>query len=217
MEAIAFNLVRDVPTITRVWVIGCIGVSILTTTGVISRTDILYNYDLVFYKRQYLRILYSLFDYGEIGWGTIVDIVISANHLGTLENFLETKRKFLWMVSLTLVFIIITSSYVQPTSSLGNLMHQNLVYYLYKTRNDALNVPIFGGNQIALAFLPINVALIMYFVAHRSLVEVSMGFIAGHTLYYSNNVLLKLYGIDISKTPYDYWLDWKQRQTEQTR
>lgn len=211
MEAVVFNLFREVPAITRVWVAGCVGVSILTTTGAISRTNILYNYDLVFHKKQYLRLIYSLFDYGELNWSTIVDIIVSANHLSTLEKTLDSKRRFIWMITIVFTMIIIMSSFIQPASSLGSLLHQNLVYYLYKTSNDAINVPIFGGNQLVLAFLPLNMALMMYFVGHKSLLEVSISFIAGHTLYYCDTILLKLYGLDFCKTPYDYWKEWKQR------
>lgn len=211
MEAIVFNLFRDVPVITRAWIIGCIGVSILTSTGAISRTNIFYNYELVFHKRQYLRVIYSLFDLGEFSWSTIVDIFISANHLSTLENTLGSKRRFLWMTTLILAFLLMMTSIVQPSASLGSLLHQNLVYYLYKTRNNGMNVPLLGGNQLIFALLPLNMALVMYFVAHRSLVEVSLSFMAGHILYYCDNVLLKLYGLDICKTPYDYWVEWRQR------
>lgn len=207
-----FNLFRDVPTITRAWVAGCVGVSVLTTTGAISRTDILYNYDLVFHKKQYLRLLYSLFDYGELNWSSIVDIIVSANHMSTLEKTMGSKRRFLWLSAIVFTMIIIMSAFTQPTSSLGSLLHQNLLYYLYKTDYDNINVPIFGGNHIILSFLPLNMALIMYFVGHKTLLEVSIGFVAGHILYYCNNVLLKLYGIDIGKTPYDFWKEWKQRQ-----
>ncbi|KAK5779019.1 hypothetical protein RI543_003639 [Arxiozyma heterogenica] len=89
--------------------------------------------------------------------------------------------------------------------------HNDLnVYYLYKTGNDGINVPLLGGNQLIFALLPLNMALVMYFVAHRSLVEVSLSFMAGHMLYYCDNVLLKLYGFDMCKTPYDYWIEWRQ-------
>lgn len=214
MEAIVFNLFRDVPVITRAWIIGCIGVSIMTSTGAISRTDIFYNYELVFRKRQYLRVIYSLFDLGEFSWSTIVDILISANNLGTLENALGSKRRFLWMSTLILAILIIMTSFVQPFASLGSLMHQNLVYYLYKTRVEDINIPFLGGNQLIFALVPLNTAIVMYFVAHRSLLEVSLSFIAGHILYYCDDVLLKLYGFDIGKTPYDYWIEWRERNRQ---
>lgn len=210
MEAVVFNLFRDIPLVTRCWLIGSVGVSILTSTGAISRTAILYNYDLVFHKKQYLRMVYSLFDNGELNWSTLIELIISVNDFSRLENAINSKRRFIWMGTMVLMLIIIMTSFTQPSTSLGTLLHQNMVYYLYKTRDDALNVPGWGGNQFVFAFLPLNLAIISYLSGHKSLLEVSITFVAGHTLYYCDNVLNRLYGIDISKNPYDHWKEWRQ-------
>ncbi|CCK68053.1 derlin KNAG_0A03730 [Huiozyma naganishii CBS 8797] len=208
MDAIIFNIFGDLPIITKSWVLGSVAVSVVTSTGIVDGAKTLYNYDLVFHRGQYQRILYSLFNFGELSWVSMINIFITANHLTILENSLTTKRRFLWMMFLMLSCILIMSVHTQPTASLGSILHENLLYYIFKKSGNQMNIPIFGGNELMFLILPLYMYGMMYFVMKKSLFEISMNFLPAHIIYYCDNVFHKLYNIDLCKTPYDIWKDW---------
>lgn len=209
MEGIIINLFGDIPVVTRIWTVSCIGFSVLMKTGMVDPAKTLYNYELVFHKGQYERLLYSLFNNGELTWMTIMNIFVTANHLALLENTLPNKRQFLWITFLTLSMILAMSAYIQPVASIGSILHENLVYFIFKKRHNEINIPMFGGNEVATALLPFYMYFVMYFVMKRSVLEIFMNLLPGHIIYYMDHIITALYGVDLCKTPYDHWLKWK--------
>ncbi|CCF58467.1 hypothetical protein KAFR_0E03150 [Kazachstania africana CBS 2517] len=214
MDVVIFNLIGDIPLVTKTWVLGSFALSVLISTKLIDSTKLLYNYDLVFQRGQYQRIFYSIFNYGELNLVSIVNIFISANHLSLLENSINNKRKFIWMIFLMLNIILVMTAYVQPVSSLGVVLHENLVYFQLKKNSQQMNFVLIGGINISPTIIPIYMYSVMYFVYQRSLLEISMNFLAGHTIYYLDDVMSKIYDIDFCKTPYDIWLDYTKTNSD---
>ncbi|CCD24205.1 derlin NDAI_0C05460 [Naumovozyma dairenensis CBS 421] len=206
MDVAILNILDDIPLVTKIWTLGSIGLSILTSTRMIDPTKVIYNYDLVFKKGQYERIFYSIFNYGEFNWVSMLNIFISANHLTMLENSFELKRRYCWTLFLILSLIVMMSGIIQPSSSLGILLHENLVYYEIKRNTNEMNFRLLGGINIAASLIPVYMNGMMYFVYNRSLFEISMNFLPAHFIFYFDDVIQKLYDIDIFQTPYDLWL-----------
>lgn len=210
MDAVLLNMIGDVPMVTKVWAIGCVGLSLLTSTHAIDPTKTLYNFDLVFRKGQYERIIYSLFDYGEFNWASILNIFISVNHLTMLENSFTIKRRYCWMILVVLVAIIMMSGMEQPISSLGIILHENLVYYQVRKNGNEMNFRILGGIDVSPLMIPLYMNAVMLFVYKRNWLQVAMNFVPGHTLYYLDEMMNKIYGVDLCKTPYDWWVDYRR-------
>lgn len=211
MDAVILNIIGDIPTVTKVWAIGCVGLSILSGTNTIDTTKTLYSFELAFKKGQYERILYSLFDYGGFDWIAIFNIFVSVNHLATLENSFTLKRRYCWMIMIALVMIIMMNGLAQPISSLGVVLYENLVYYQIRKERNEMNLRIFGGGMnVSPLLIPLYMNCMMFFVNKKSLLQVSMNFVPGHVLYYMDDMIMKLYGIDLFKTPYDFWLDYRR-------
>lgn len=210
MDAILLNIIGSVPLVTKIWAIGCVSLSLLTSTQAIDPTKTIYSFDLAFRKGQYMRILYSLFDYGEFDWYSMLNIFVSINHLTMLENSFTVKRRYCWMVTVVLVCIISMSSIEQPISSLGIILHENLVYYQIRKNGDEMNFRLLGGFDVSPLMIPLYMNATMLFVFKRSWLQVAMNFIPGHVLYYMDETMNKIYGVDLCKTPYDWWIDYRR-------
>lgn len=209
MDAVLFHLFVDIPKVTRVWIMGCVGLSILTSLNLIDSAKIIYNYDLVFRRGQYQRILFSIFDYGELNWSSIVNIAISANHLTLLESSFNEKKRFLWLITLMLSIIIIMTGYLQPASSLGVILIENLVNFHLKKNMNEWNVVFLGVFNVGASLLPLYMYINMYFAQNKSFFEISMNFLPAHILFYFDGIVAKLYGIDLLKPPNDLWIDFQ--------
>ena len=151
MDAVILNLLGDIPLVTRLWTIGCLVLSGLTSLRIVDPGKVVYSYDLVFKKGQYGRLLYSIFDYGAFNWISMINIFVSANHLSTLENSFNLRRKFCWIIFLLLVILVKMTSIEQPAASLGVLLHENLVYYELKKNGNQMNVRFFGVIDVSLS------------------------------------------------------------------
>lgn len=215
MDAVLMNLVGDIPPITKVWTIGCVGVSVLTSTQIIDATKTLYNFDLVFKKGQYGRLLYSLFDYGDFNWNTMLNLYITTTHLTMLENSFNDKNRYVWYIMVLIGAILSMSTIEQPLSSLGNILQENLVYYNLKKNGSQLQFQLIGGIDISPLLIPIYMNAFMYFVYKRSIFQISMNFAPAHLLFYFDDIIKLIYNIDLCKPPTD-WSFTRNNQVQQT-
>ncbi|CCC68307.1 hypothetical protein NCAS_0B02230 [Naumovozyma castellii] len=206
MDVAILNIFNDIPIVTKIWTIGSLGMGVLSTTRIIDPTKLLYNYDLVFKKGQYERILYSLFNYGELNWISLLNIFINANHLTLLENSFAVKRRYCWVMFILLCMIISMTSLIQPISSLGVLLHENLVYYQLK-KETGMNFRLMGGMNISPSLIPLYMNGVMYFVYKQSFLEVLLNFLPAHFVFYTDVILNRLYDFDLYQTPYDRWIN----------
>ena len=59
MDAVILNLLGDIPLVTRLWTIGCLVLSGLTSLRIVDPGKVVYSYDLVFKKGQYGKLIQS--------------------------------------------------------------------------------------------------------------------------------------------------------------
>lgn len=199
------NIVNDVPLVTRYWTIGSIAMSALVRFNMVNSIKMMYSYDLVFKKHHFERIFLSLFDYGLFNWISLLNIVIAANHLSFLENSFSLKRRYLWVIFMTLCGILVLSYFGQPVASLGVLLQENLSYYYLKKNNEQMNIRIFGNFAISPLLIPFYLNCLLLFAYHMDVVEVAMFFLPGHLIFYIDDICRRIYGVDLIKTPYDWW------------
>lgn len=213
MDAILLNIIGSVPIVTKVWAIGSVGLSLLTATRTVDPSKKIYSFDLVFKKGQYERIWYSLFDYGEFDWALLFNIFMNFHHLTQLENSFNLKRRYCWILILILACIITMSSLEQPATSLGIILHENLVYYQIRRDVDTEQVLMLGF-PVSAQMMPLYMNAIIMFVFKRSWLQVAMNLVPGHIISYLDDTMSKIYGVDLCKTPYDWLVD---RRAEQVR
>lgn len=204
MDAVLLNMIGNVPIVTKIWAAGCIGFSLLATTHTIDPTKMFYNFDLVFKRGQYERLIYSLFDYGDLNWTSVFNIILSVNNLTLLENSFPLKRRYCWMIIMLLTLVIAMSSVEQPINSLGFILHENLMYYQMRKNERQINLRIIGGLNISPLIIPLYMNALLLFVYKASWLQVGMNVIPAHLLFYCDDVINKIYEIDLCQTPYDY-------------
>lgn len=207
MDAILLNIIGSVPLVTKIWAIGCVSLSLLTSTNALDPTKTIYSFDLVFKKGQYQRVLYSLFDYGQFDWASLFNIVMNINHLTMLENSFALKRRYCWIVTLMFMSIIFMSSLEQPITSLGIILHENLVYYQIRKNGNEMRFMLPGGFGVSQLVFRLYINAMYLFVFKRSWLQIAMTFIPGHLIYYMDETMHDIYGVDLCKTPYDWWFD----------
>lgn len=211
------NLITEVPIITRLWTLGSFVLSVASRFRLITPVDIFYNYDLVFKRGEYQRLLLSIFDYGEFEWVSMINIFITANHLSMLENTFALRRQYIWLILVLLIQIVLMTLVEQPKLSLGILLHENLVYYFIKKSGNQVNVRIFGNFTLSPMLVTWYMNAVMYFVYGKSAYEISMKFVPGHLLYYLDDVVGRLYHVDLLQTPYDAWLARREQPVPETQ
>ncbi|CUS24458.1 LAQU0S16e02168g1_1 [Lachancea quebecensis] len=217
MDILLLNLVGDIPVVTKVWMGGVVAMSVLSSTTVIDPTKFIYNYDLVFKKGQFTRVLYSLFDYGEFNLMYFVQLFFLTQELASLEKLIPQRSQFLWMIFMMGALTIIFSKWIQPFEPLAGVLHKNLTYY--KLRRD-LRLPQGPQRpQRGLAITPLTArvcfdAMLMFERGH-ALRGVLLRYLAGHLYYFLEQVVSKVYNVDLCKPPNKWFAAHEQRHEEE--
>lgn len=187
--------------------------SVLSSTTIIDPTKFIYNYDLVFKKGQFTRVLYSLFDYGEFSLIYFVQLMFLTQELAALEKSIPQRSQFLWMIFVMGVLTIIFSKWIQPFEPLASVLHKNLTYY--KLRKD---VQLQQGPQRGLAASPlmVRVCFDIVLVCHfgHTIRGILLRYLAGHLYYFLEQIASKVYGINLCKPPHK-WFAARERGNEE--
>lgn len=216
MDVLILNFLGDIPIVTKFWTVGCIALSILTTTNIIDPTRGIYNYDLVFKKGQYGRIIYSIFDYGNFDIRFLLNLYIKTTNLTMLENSIGNSGRYVWIIVLILTSTILMTCFEQPIYSLGSIMTENLVYYQLRKNPNGMNFRLLAGFNISPLVAQLYMNVILYFVLEKSLLQVAMTFIPGHIIFYLDDILGNIYNIDVCKSPYDWWIERNRANNRST-
>lgn len=204
MDNILINLFGEIPLITKIWTCGIVCCMICLSTNIIELSSILYSYDLVFRKHQYIRLVYSFVDFGKINWSTFLSIFVTINHLSNAERAINSNKRFIWIIIFQLLIIIFMSRWIQPLYSLGMVLQENIIYY--KVRRDyQMNLNVIGVFNMSPLILSIYSNLFMYFIYGYSIWQILINFIPGHIYYFIEVVLSKIYQKDLGQPP-DEWL-----------
>ena len=109
------------------------------------------------------------------------------------------------------------TKFTQPISSLGMLLHENLVNLQLKKNAGMINFRDMGIFDLFSQLYPAVQYLNMYLLQGRSAFQVSINFLPAHILFYFDDVVGKLYDVDLVKPPNELWLDfqkWKNHGDE---
>lgn len=210
MDNLLLNMFGDVPIVTKTWIAGVVVLAVCINLNLLDYTKVIYSYDLTFKKGQYLRLPYSLLDYGLFDWGSIFNFFVAIGFLSALENSIAKRGRYLWMLCVITMLIVVMSRWMQPLSSLGYTLHQNLVYY--KIRRDIqANIQLPGGFNVSPLLFPLYTNARMYLSLPVSFGEILVNFLPGHMYFFVEDALSKIYNLDLGKPPNE----WFSRPTEE--
>ncbi|SCU84936.1 LADA_0D04764g1_1 [Lachancea dasiensis] len=200
MDALLFNLAGDVPVVTKTWTAGIVVMSVLTSTTIVDPNKTLYNFDLAFKRGQYLRVLYSFFDYGELNMLFFFGLLLMLSQLAAVEKTVGSRGQFLWMIFVMAVLVIGMSKWIQPYESLAQVIHKNLLYY--KIRRDIETIDAArGGGNVASPLMFRVFCDVMQLKNIHSIWGILMTYLPGHLYYFLEQVVSKIYGVDVCQPP----------------
>ncbi|SCV03128.1 LAME_0H07932g1_1 [Lachancea meyersii CBS 8951] len=199
MDAIIFNLAGDVPAVTKAWAAGIIVLSVLTSTTIVDPSNTLYNFDLAFRRGQYVRVLYSFFDYGKLDYWFVFGVVVMLSQLADVEKAVQTRSQFLWMIFLLGGMVIGMSKWIQPYESLAHVVHKNLLYY--KIRMDIQSVGN-GGARVGVSPLMLRLSMdILQLATVKSMWGILITYLPGQLYFFVEQIVSKIYGVELCKPP----------------
>lgn len=203
MDRLLMNLVVDIPPVTRYWIMATVVVSILLAVHLINyEATLFYSYELCFKRKQYHRLFFSLFNYGEFHWSTIINLYIVVSHLSALENSLMANRSKLFVVMASLLVIIVSmTKYFPMMNSIGMLMHDNLIYYRNKCSTFQVGEEDNNGGWFFIdpILLTLFTNLMSYFNYGMNFGTILMTFLPGHIVFFVEKVFFRIYKKPIKK------------------
>ncbi|QEU61231.1 Der1 [Kluyveromyces lactis] len=188
------DLIRDVPIITRCWGIGILMLNLALWCNVLTVYDVAYSWDAVYYRKQYLRLIYGLF-YIKLSPDLIGNAVVALSSLQLIEQTTADKRKLalkILCLYLSVVFFII---YSDLPLSIGQALGINMWYYVSKKSN---NAALFVFNvAVNVVWIPISSIALIYLLTPLELRQALALIIPGHLLYFIDEAMSKTYGFNI--------------------
>ncbi|CEP61918.1 derlin LALA0_S04e03620g [Lachancea lanzarotensis] len=212
MDAMLFNIAGDVPVVTKAWTAGIVVMSVLTSTTIVQPSSTLYNYDLAFKKGQYLRVLYSLFDYGELDHWFLFGVIVMLSQLADVEKTVQKRSQYLWMIFVLSGMIIAMSKWIQPYESLAHVIHKNLLYY--KMRVD---IQSNADDRFRGLVSPLMLRLLLDVMAlssANSLWSILMTYLPAQLYFFLEQIVSKVYGVDLCQPPNQWMKRFAERPTD---
>ncbi|SCU88088.1 LAFA_0E10660g1_1 [Lachancea sp. 'fantastica'] len=210
MDAIIFNIAGDVPVVTKAWTAGIVVMSVLTSTTIVQPSSTLYNFDLAFKKGQYLRVLYSLFDYGELNHWFLFGVMIMLSQLADVEKTVQKRSQYLWMIFVLSGMIIAMSKWIQPHESLAHVVHKNLLYYKMR-----IDIQSGAEDRFRGVMSPLMVRLLLDVMAlssANSLCGIMMTYLPAQLYFFFEQIVSKVYGVELCQPPNQ----WLQRSVQRS-
>ncbi|BAO38373.1 degradation in the endoplasmic reticulum protein 1 [Kluyveromyces marxianus] len=188
------DLLPDLPPITKYYLYGTIAMAIARHYDLLSIYDVLYSWDLVYHKKQYLRLVYALFDLGLSSTSMLFTFTVISS-LKEWEQSAVSKRRFaIQLIGMYLVIISI-SIYTELPHSVGGILGFNIWYYVTKKSRNIIHL---GDDlEIRQAWLPILSMGLGWGRWKWNTLQLLSVFLPGHLVYFFNEAMQKTYGFEI--------------------
>ncbi|ODV60005.1 derlin [Ascoidea rubescens DSM 1968] len=193
MERIPFELITEVPPITRYWSIGVVALAALEKYGFLSSLDLLYSFDSVFRNSQYWRLITTFFYFGSLNFDLFFVLFFMVRYSRSLEENISRSRDYLWILFINSVLLIIYSSFIYPLSKLGPKL-QEAIIYIWSRRNPNVRLQLFGIIEFSAAYLPFFYAIFNHLLRQLPLRGTLVDIIIGHIYFYFQDIFPKIHG-----------------------
>eukprot|EP01104_Vermistella_antarctica_P004734 TRINITY_DN15160_c0_g1_i1.p1 TRINITY_DN15160_c0_g1~~TRINITY_DN15160_c0_g1_i1.p1 ORF type:complete len:217 (+),score=41.42 TRINITY_DN15160_c0_g1_i1:322-972(+) len=198
---------RNMPTITRGYMTGCIVTTLLVQLDVISPLELYLNMHTVIQKYEYWRLVTNFLFMGRFGLGFIFHMFFIVRHSRMLEENSFRGRTgdyfFLWLFGA--VVLLIANWLLSFTTLSFRIMFlaQSLsfyVVYIFSRRNRDVRMSFLGLFTFTAPYLP-WVILIFSLLLGQPLIEDLLGIAVGHIYYFLADVYPDVTGRRIMRTP----------------
>lgn len=182
----------DVPIISRCYITAAIAVTIACYMEVVSPLTLYYNYDLIFQKGQYWRLITSFLFYGTVSLDFIFHIYFVMRYSRLLEEGLFRGRPadFLFMMIFGGALLLLLTAVFDIFSKIRFLGHPLSFMMVYLWSRDPDNAHV----RMAFFVLQFNAPVLPWVMLAFSLllgnpIETDLlGIVVGHTYYFLDQV-----------------------------
>lgn len=183
---------REIPIISRCYLTAAVGVTIACYLDIVSPLSLYYNYDLVFHKGQYWRILTSFLFYGTFSLDFVFHMYFVMRYAWLLEEgiFRGRPADFLFMIILGGTALLTLTACFDVFSRIRFLGHPLSFMMVYLWSRDPNNAHV----RMAFFVLQFNAPILPWVMLTFSLilgnpVETDLlGILVGHSYYFLDQV-----------------------------
>ncbi|CDO95140.1 unnamed protein product [Kluyveromyces dobzhanskii CBS 2104] len=189
------DLLGDIPIFTRCWGTGIILLNFALWCDFLTVYDVVYSWDAVYNRKQYLRLIYGVF-YIKLSPELLMNAFVSLSSLQQIEQSTADKRKLALKILFLYVSIVVCIGYTDlPVLSIGEVMGMNMWYYSSKkSNNPAILLVNAAVDQI---WIPLSLVSFMYLTGILKLAQAFSLVLPGHMLYFIDEAMSKTYGINM--------------------
>ncbi|VEU19595.1 DEKNAAC100210 [Brettanomyces naardenensis] len=217
MERIPVDWLMEIPPVTRTYLIGVVGVSLLEYTGFLGRGDCYYSPDVVFKKGQYYRLLSSFLYFGTFSFDLLFTLYVVTRYSKALEQSYAKTRDYVWCLFVICTLILLYSSIVGNLYMLGSYLNDTLLY-IWSRRNPDVEMTILGLVNFRSVYLPLVSVLLSRLVTSNFKVDWKSelaGVLIGQFFIFFNDMFPKLHSCESPLRPIWYWFKDDHERIEQ--
>lgn len=137
MEGMPLQWLHTVLPVTRIYVIGSVGLAIAEHLGYVKLSDITLNSNAGFDKDQLWKIPLNILYNGTISLNFVTRLYFFARYANSLEQAAQSSKKFFWNLFILTCFIVLYSTYVTNLKLYGPTFRDAMLYIWTKKNSDA--------------------------------------------------------------------------------
>ena len=187
--------------ISLVFSIISIILSLLINLQLIDNFQLYFDKKLIFENHEYWRAFTSIFCFGSLSTGTVINLVFFVRSLTYAESsFFSGQPADFILFSLFGWIVIWAYACFHPTLFLGQFFNSYVTYYFYK-RSPDVHIVVVGIVALAPYVPIIMLAINLLFNGARSLLMDIIGFSAAHMFFFIKDELGLRYNIRVLCAP----------------
>lgn len=209
MERIPVDWIMEVPPITRAYLLGVVGFSLMAYTGIVTRSDCYYTSELVFKKHEYYRLVSSFFYYGKISLDLLLTLFMISRYFKALEQTYARPIDFIWCVCLLASTLVLYSTFVENLYQLGPYLNETMLY-IWARRNPEVEMTVLGLINFRAVYLPLISIVATRIAADGLQFKWKAEFAAigvGHLFFYFNDIFPRVHSCESPLRPIWRWYE----------
>lgn len=194
---------KNSPKVTQILTITYVGISLLTWFDIISPLYLYLNFNLVFKKFQFWRVITNFLYFGQFGLNFLFHLILISRNSKLLEKkvFRGNSAEYIYFIIVSMAILLIMSPFIGNMFLANSFSFAMTYYWGRKSKNEIVHV--FGLITLPAPYLT-WLYLILGFLMDSGFKDDLCGMIAGHIFFYLKDIfprIKELNGLQILKTP----------------
>eukprot|EP00301_Raphidiophrys_heterophryoidea_P019804 c4653_g1_i1.p1 GENE.c4653_g1_i1~~c4653_g1_i1.p1 ORF type:complete len:257 (+),score=56.77 c4653_g1_i1:53-772(+) len=200
---------NSIPFVTRYHIAGSLGATLMFATGVLSPKKWVLSFDLIFRRFEIWRLVSNQFIMGG-GFPFVIRLLHLYKYGGELERggFRGSAVEY----SFFLFFGILVETLIGYFLELQVLSFAtiHMIMYVWGRHNHNQTVSIMGVLTLKAPYVPWAFVVLSLILGQDPMLDL-IGIFAGHCWWFLTDVLPKVYGVRLLKTPAFWYALWRER------